>query len=75
MSAGFTAVAFDNFGLYRKTQCVGHKRPTWARDIFGRAEVVERKVHKLEEVREKAHHHVTLRCAGSVKNGVKGCRK
>jgi hypothetical protein len=59
MSAGFTPAAFDNFRLYRKTQCVGRKRPFWARDIFGRAKVVEKTVGE----KAAAHNHVTLRDA------------
>jgi hypothetical protein len=47
VSAGFTPAAFDNFRLYRKTQCVDRKRSFWARDIFGRAEVVEKTVGGL----------------------------
>jgi hypothetical protein len=37
MSEGFTPASFDNFRLYRKTRCVGRRKPFWARDIFGRA--------------------------------------
>ena len=62
MSAGFTPAAFDNFRLYRKTQCVGRKRPFWARDIFGRAKVVEKTVGE----KAAAHNHMTLRDAGVV---------
>ena len=75
MSAGFTPATFDNFRLYRKTRCVGRKRPFWARDIFGRAKVVEKTVRRWfgggwgrrrgpDFLKAAAKNRVTLRDAG-----------